>query len=97
MSLNSVKDPDPEATSVLFVGTGLPPFQRSYNVHVAARIQAGEYMYMYVDMAELLPDRSGVSAGPVTKDDKQNSKLAPPSYQHFGMDPMLWYLCMWLS
>ena len=60
------KDPEPEATSVLSVGAGLPPIPKK----LVARIQAGEY----VDMAELLPDRLGVSAGPVTKDDKQSSK-----------------------
>ena len=51
---------------MLSVGAGLPPVP----MKLVARIQAGEY----VDMAELLPDRLGVSAGPVTKDDKHSSK-----------------------
>ena len=51
---------------MLSVGAGLPPVPKK----LVARIQAGEY----VDMAELLPDRLSVSAGPVTKDDKQSSK-----------------------
>ena len=61
-----VKGADPEATSVVSIGTGLPPVPKK----LVTRIQAGEY----IDMAELLPDRLGISAGPVAKDDKQSSK-----------------------
>ena len=51
---------------MLSIGNGLPPVPKK----LVARIQAGEY----IDMAELLPDRLGISAGAITKDDKQNNK-----------------------
>ena len=65
-SPDTVKDAEPEATSVVSLGTGLPPVPKK----LVTRIQAGEY----VDMSELLPDRLGISAGPVAKDDKQSNK-----------------------
>ena len=60
---NSVKEPDPEAISVLSIGTGLPK-------KLVVCIQAGEY----IDMVELLPDCLGVSTGQANRDDKQTTK-----------------------
>ena len=56
---------DTDATSVLSIGAGLPPVPSE----LVTRIQAGKF----IDMAELLPDRLGVSATPC-KDDKQSAK-----------------------
>ena len=63
---DSVKEPDPEATSVLCIGIGLPPVSKK----LVACIQAGEY----IDMAELLPDCLGISTGLANRDDKQATR-----------------------
>ena len=52
---DSVKEPDPEATSVLSIGIGLPTVPKKLVAHIQAR--------EYIDMAELLPDRLGISTG----------------------------------
>ena len=54
-----------EAPTVLSIGPGLPPVPNK----LVTRIQAGEF----IDMAELLPDRMGITA-PSGKDDKQATK-----------------------
>ena len=51
------EDEPPKAEGLLAIGAGLPPVPQ----RLVARIQAGEF----VDMAELLPDRLGVSAVPI--------------------------------
>ena len=55
--------------ATLSIGAGLPPVPRK----LVNRIQAGEF----VDMAELLPDRMGITTAPLfteDKDDKQAMK-----------------------
>ena len=49
--------------SMFFIGAGLPPVPRK----LVDRIQTGEF----VDMAELLPDRIGVSASPQFASEKE--------------------------
>ena len=60
---------------VLSIRSGLPPVPRK----LITRIQAGEF----VDMAELLPDRMGITTTP--------SKA--PSHKHHRMGAMLQHLC----
>ena len=68
----------------MMIGAGLPPVPHK----LVSRIQAGEYMY--VDMAELLPHRLGLNAGPPLEGDKEEKKAkTPTSLQHYGMDPVL--------
>ena len=55
-----------EKATVMFIGAGLPPVPQK----LVQRIQTGEY----VDMAELLPDRLGVNAGPPVEGDKEDKK-----------------------
>ena len=75
-----------KGTSALSIGIGLPPVPQK----LVMRIQAGEY----IDMAELLPDRLGISTGLANRDDKQATRSkAPSSNEHSRMDPMLWHLC----
>ena len=50
----------------MHIGAGLPPVPPK----LVQKIQAGEY----VDMAELLPDRLGVNAGPPVQGDKDDKK-----------------------
>lgn len=62
---NETNTTDKDASAVLSIGPGLPPVPNK----LVARIQAGEF----IDMAELLPDRLGVSTTP-SRDDKQAAK-----------------------
>ena len=76
---DSVKEPDPEATSVLCIGLGLTPVPKKLVTH----IQAGEYM------AELLPDRLGISTGLANREDKQATR--PRRRQVTNI--LEWHLC----
>ena len=58
--------PQKEKPTAMHIGAGLPPVPPK----PVQKIQAGEY----VDMAELLPDRLGVNAGPPVQGDKDNKK-----------------------
>ena len=60
------KDPQSKAekATALFIGAGLPLVPQK----LVQRIQAGEF----IDMAELLPDRLGVNAGPPVEGDKDD-------------------------
>ena len=67
-SVEPLKDPQSKAkeATALFIGVGLPPVPQK----LVQQIQAGKF----IDMAELLPDMLGVSAGPPVEGDKDNKK-----------------------
>ena len=64
------EDEPPKAEGPLAIAAGLPPVPQ----RLVARIQAGEF----IDMAELLPDRLGVSAGPSLDGDKEERQGQKP-------------------
>ena len=67
-TITKKSDSDPkntDASALLSIGPGLPPVSNKLVMH----IQADEF----IDMAELLPDRLGISTTP-GKDDKQATK-----------------------